>query len=293
MNSWDGERQGERASAQARVRMQITIGNRMASFFTHRLISVIVWTICVLLLAAAEPLVAQEDTSQAEGTVAWIFQNMAQVYADCTSYSDSGLVKTVFFQADGERTTERPFTTAFVRPGRFRFEYTEQLEDGRESRYIVWQSEPLVQIWWSIESDEFLDALDSSLALALAGGTGISGGSAHTIPTLLLPSEILGTRLMDMTEAERIEDAYLDKTGCEVTAASVSGDECYRVQGQFATSSVTEMIVWIEKKTFLVRRIDKQNQFETFRTESTTTYSPAINGDISEDMLEFGVPEQE
>ena len=293
MNSWDGEGREERASAQARVRMQTTIGGRMASFFTHRLISVIVWTVCVLLLATAGPLVAQDDTSQAEGTVAWIFQNMEQVYADCTSYYDSGLVKTVFFQANGERTAEKPFRTAFVRPDRFRFEYTEQLVDGRVSRYIVWQSGPLVQIWWSIESDEFLDALDSSLALALAGGTGISGGSAHTIPVLLLPSEILGTRLMDMTEAERIEDAYLDKTGCEVTASSGSGDECYRVQGQFAASSVTLLVVWIEKQTLLVRRIDRQNQFETFRTESTTTYSPAINGDISEDMLEFGAPEQE
>lgn len=290
MNSWDGERREERASAQTRVRMQTTIGIPKASFFTHWLISVMVLTACVLLLAAAGPLVAQDDTSQAEGTVAWIFQNMEQVYADCTTYSDSGVVKTIFFRAEGERVIEKPFTTAFVRPDRFRFEYVEQREDRRESRYIVWENGPLVQVWWSIGPAEFLDCVDSSLSLALAGGTGISGGSAHTIPALLLPDEIGGWRLMDMTEAERIEDAYLDEVGCEVTAASGSGTEFYRIQGEFVTSPMT---LWIEKETFLVRRIDKQNQFDDFRTKTTTTYSPAINGDISEDMLKFGAPEQE
>jgi len=176
-----------------------------------------VLTACVLLLAAAGPLVAQDDTSQAEGTVAWIFQNMEQVYADCTSYYDSGVVKTIFFQAEGERTTEKPFTTAFVRPDCFRFEYTEQTNYGQEHRYIVWREGASVKSWWSFRPG--IETL-ASLLLALALGTGISGGSAHTIPALLLPGEMFGMRLMGMTEVERIEDAYLDKTGCEVTAAS-------------------------------------------------------------------------
>lgn len=250
----------------------------------------LVLTACAFLLATSAPLLAQDGTSQVEETVEWIFQRMAQVYADCTTYSDSGVVKIIFFQADGERTSERPFTTAFVRPDSFRFEYTEQTFYGGEHRYIIWREGASVKSWWSIRPGIETPA---SLSMALAMGTGISGGSAHTIPALLLPDEILGTRLMDMTEAKRIEDAYLDKTGCEVTATSGSGDECYRVQGQFATSPVTLLAVWIEKETLLVRRIDQQNQFDTFRAETTTTYSPVINGDITEDMLEFGAPEQE
>lgn len=290
MNSLDGERQGGRASAQECGRWQVMNRSPKASVLTPRMFSVMVWAACLFLLSSATPLAAQDNATHDALTAEQILQSMAQTYANCRSYYDSGMVKMIFFMADGERTSEKPFTTAFVRPDRFRFEYTEQLADGRESRYIVWQSGPLVQIWWSIESDEFLDALDSSLASALAGGTGISGGSAHTVPALLLPDEIRGWRLMDMTEARRIEDAKLDEGGCEVTVSSGQGDDCYRIQGQHADSPI---ILWIEKKTFLVRRIDREHQFEDFRTEMTTTYSPVIDGEITEGMLEFGAPDEE
>lgn len=255
-----------------------------------RTMFVVVWAACLLLLGSAVPLVAQDDTPQDSDTAESILENMEQMYANCTSYYDSGIVTTLIIQEAGERTVEKPFTTAFVRPDRFRFEYVEQLEDGRESRYIVWENGPLVQVWWSIGPAEFLDMVDSSLSFALAGGTGISGGSAHTVPTLLLPDEIGGWRLMDMTEAKRIEDAKLDESGCEVAEASEQGDDCYRIQGQQADSPMT---LWIEKTTLLVRRIDKQHQFDDFRTETTTTYDPVINGEISDGMLEFGAPEQE
>ncbi|MGH7731561.1 MAG: hypothetical protein ACRENJ_09980 [Candidatus Eiseniibacteriota bacterium] len=46
---------------------------------------------------------------------------MAKAYGECTSYYDSGVVRLVFVTADGNFTEEKPFTTAFVRPDRFRF----------------------------------------------------------------------------------------------------------------------------------------------------------------------------
>lgn len=202
-----------------------------------------------------------------------LLQRVAEVYVGCRSYRDSGVVKTIFITANRNRTVEKPFTTAFVRPDRFRFEYKEKKDDGEEYRYIVWREGKKVQTWWDIRPGV---EMEQSLGLALAGATGVSGGSAHTVPALLLPKEVGGRLLTDLTEAKRIEDAKLGKV------------ECYRVQGKYGKNRTT---LWIDKD-FLVRRIDAQTEFDDFRTEETTTYDPAINVEIPDKMLQFDPPER-
>jgi outer membrane lipoprotein-sorting protein len=200
-----------------------------------------------------------------------VLARMAKVYAGCKSYRDTGAVKTVFVDATGNRTVEKPFKTAFVRPDRFRFEYTAK-QGGREDRYIVWRKGKEVQTWWDItpgvEKPESLD-------LALAGATGVSGGSARTVPTLLLPKEVRGGRLTDLTEAKRADDAKIGKV------------DCLRIEGKYGGHPMT---LWIDKKTFLVRRIDSKKKFDDFSTEQTTTYDPVIDGEIPDKALQFDPP---
>ena len=45
-----------------------------------------------------------------------IVERMVKTYADCKTYRDTGVVKTLFVKNDGNYTVEKPFTTAFVRP---------------------------------------------------------------------------------------------------------------------------------------------------------------------------------
>src|SRR5262245_40637691 len=52
-----------------------------------------------------------------------ILERMATTYAKCKTYQDSGCVTTTFFYADRQHTHKKPFSTAFVRPGQFRFEF--------------------------------------------------------------------------------------------------------------------------------------------------------------------------
>jgi outer membrane lipoprotein-sorting protein len=200
-----------------------------------------------------------------------VLDRMAKVYADCKSYRDTGVVKTMFVEATGNRTVEKPFKTAFVRPDRFRFEYTEK-RGGREDRYIVWRKGKEVQTWWDVKPGV---EKPESLDLALAGATGVSSSSAHTIPALLHPKEVSGRRLTEVTGAKRIEDAKLDKA------------DCFRVEGKFADSPMT---LWIDKKMFLVRRIDSQQRFDNFSTEETTAYDPVIDDEIPDKALEFDPP---
>jgi outer membrane lipoprotein-sorting protein len=224
----------------------------------------------LVLTASAAQTKASESPSARQ-----ILDQMAQVYAGCTSYRDSGVVRTVFVSVRGNRTVEKPFTTAFVRPDRFRFEYREKrgiLE--QDSRYIVWSQGKETRAWWDLDPEV---RKGESLGMALAAATGVSSGSAHTIPALLLPAEVEGRRLTDITEARRMDDARLDDV------------ECFRIEGKLAQSPAT---LWIDKSSFLVRRLDERHQLPTFSTEETTTYDPVINGEIGEEMLAFAPPDR-
>src|SRR5262245_26962508 len=165
---------------------------------------------CLITAIVVLPLNGDEPKPQALKAQD-VLDRMAKAYASCKSYHDSGVVKTVFVQAGGNWTVEKPFTTAFVRPDRFRFEYKEKDGGGQERRYIVWRKGKEVQTWWDVKPGV---EKPESLGLALAGASGVSGSSAHTVPALLLPKEVSGRRLTDLTEAKRLKDAKIDKVDC-------------------------------------------------------------------------------
>jgi hypothetical protein len=50
--------------------------------------------------------------------------------------------------------------------------------------------------------------------------------------------------------------------------------------------------LWIDKATFLLRRIDVQTQFGSFRTDCTTIYEPLLDVAIAENQLQFDPPQQ-
>ena len=225
---------------------------------------------CLIVVATVLPVAADEPKPEAF-TAQDVLDRMAKAYAGCNTYRDTGVVKTVFIRTTGTRTVEKPFKTAFIRPNRFRFEYTEK-RGGREDRYIVWRNGKEVQTWWDVDPGV---QKPESLKLALAGATGVSSGSAHTVPALLLPKEVGGRRLTELTAAKRAKDAKLDKV------------DCFRIEGMFLNAATT---VWIDKNTYLVRRIDAKKSFDNFRTEATTTYDPVINAETPDKALEFDPP---
>ncbi len=73
--------------------------------------------------------------------------------------------------------------------------------------------------------------------MALAGATGVSSGSAHTIPALLLPREVGGRMLTDLEQPKRGEDKVLDD------------HKCFTIVARFADEPIT---IWIDQGTFLI-----------------------------------------
>lgn len=218
------------------------------------------------------PLATGDERGPDGWSAVGVLDSMATAYAGCESYADSGLVKTVFTSARGKRTVERPFRTAFVRPDRFRYEYSSGGDP--EQRYTVWRKGKEVRTWWFVDPGV---ERSQSLNLALAGATGVSDGSAHTIPALLLPREVSGRRLLDMTDVRRLDDERL------------AGVDCFRIAGLYADDPMT---LWIDRKSFLVRQILKHDQFSDFSTVATTTYDPVVNTTIPDGDLAFDPPEK-
>ena len=170
-----------------------------------------------------------------------------------------------------QSSSASPSNTAFIRPDRFRYEFR---DDGEESRkYIIARDGDLVQTWWHV-GDRLTESDD--LSLAVAGATGVSSSSAHTIPRLLMPETIGGFILTDLLEVELLGEEEVD------------GVACCKIQGKHPRADWPAL--WIEKDRMLLRRIDLQKQFDTFLMRRTTTYDPQIDVEINPDDLVFDYP---
>jgi len=100
---------------------------------------VLLIALAVLLALPLQRTVLAEELDQDRLSAKDIIERMTEEYAKSRAYSNSGVVKIVFVDSDGKRTVEKPFTTAFIRSDRFRFEYREKKRGNRESRFIVYR----------------------------------------------------------------------------------------------------------------------------------------------------------
>jgi outer membrane lipoprotein-sorting protein len=225
--------------------------------------------VAIMLLVQGEANITQCVAKDTKDTNAQdILQSVEKTYLDCNSYRDTGTVKIVSAKS-GRVVIEKSFNTAFVRPDRLRFELM-SVNLRRSSTYIVWRNAKQFRFTPEIPGVEKPDTIN----LAMSAIAGASSWTAHGVPGLLLPKEIEGPRITELKEPKRIENANL-------------GDrECFRIKG---TGNILEqpMTLWIDKKTFLIRRIDMTTNVKNTWTESTTTYNPEINMKIPEEMLEF------
>lgn len=195
-----------------------------------------------------------------------ILDRMAKAYAECKSYRDSGVIKTKYFTKTAY-SLEHSFNTAFVRPDRFRFEIKDE-----DHRLLISANGQNVQTWWDLEPGI---QTPKSLEFAMAQAVGFSGGFVGRIPAMLMPNKLEIPGGLDLIAPKQIEDGKLQNV------------ECFRLEYNFRDEQFT---LWIDKRSYLVRRIDEQIKLDRIRIERTTTFDPTINGKITDEMLEFDPP---
>jgi hypothetical protein len=162
---------------------------------------------------------------------------MAAAYASCTTYRDSGVVTTTFF-SPARRVERRPFSTRFVRNGGFVFEYRRRRGEEDWDQHAVWIENGRTRTWWSAMPER--DGAES-LGMALAGATGVSGGSAYRAPHLLMPE------LDDNSGARPPRPATL----LAIPEAAV--ENCLVIERPRGLGTSEQM--WIDRSTFLIRRV--------------------------------------
>lgn len=133
-----------------------------------------------------------------------ILEQLAQKYAHCETYQDSGRVE----GGMGLMT----FRTYFVRPNRFRFEW---IDLGESAQNCIWTNGNKVYARFS-SSEEVEE--ENDISSAIAGATGVSQGVAHSIPTLLLPDISASidsfTLLKQFSDIVSCENDSLGGVGC-------------------------------------------------------------------------------
>ncbi len=241
----------------------------------------------VASVAAAAAQTPPAPAGDAAATAVTILRTMERVYAGCRSYRDKGEVRTGIVTDGGRAGSDRPFTTAFVRPGRFRFQFTDPGLGERSSSYIVWSDGDDVRSWWDAKPGV---RRPGQLEAALVPAAGISGGSSVRVPGLLLPGELGQGPLL--IAPERIDDG------------DDRGVACFRIRGESRKTPYTlsmgarvltvkseSVTLWIDRATHLLRKVQETRTFETYTSEATTTYSPEIDVAIAPGELAFGAPE--
>lgn len=188
-------------------------------------------------------------------------------------YQDHGVVRTWF--AEAAEPHELSFSTWFMKPSYFRFEFSVP-HPFPPLRHIVTKSVcgfDGIKAYILTQKFEAAAVIDwtESLGTVVAGATGISGGSAHTIARLLLP-EINGFSLNDLTDVKFEQEV------------EVEGILCYEITGVHA--GFGSQSIWIGKPDLLLRKLfTRAQKFSIEEVRSGIVVGAVLQPDV------FSVPQ--
>ena len=222
-----------------------------------------------LFVGASYPAQGQQPSAEK------IMEQMASAYATCHSYVDEGEVRTVYLEQNGHRTQVRPFSTAFVRPSDFRFEYKSRRGEDEWDTYVIWRGAENVKTWWSVRP-----GVESprDLFSALGGAAGVSGLASVTVPALLMPDQARGSMIKSLTALKLVGEE------------EVNGSKAYKVEGLNSRSDA--VTIWVDEGSMLLVKIYEKEKSEKYEAETTTTYKPQVNVEVVQEKLAFNPPEK-
>lgn len=200
-----------------------------------------------------------------------IIEKMATQYATASSYQDSGVVIDVNGDTFGQDSPALIFKTYFERPHFFRTEWIERDNaQSREPWSVVWNDGK--QTWRYYSWDPTVKK-ETNIGLGIAGATGISRGSAHTVLALLLEA-VGGFRLTETTNLSIIREEKFE------------GENCYVLRGYHPLNFPIDM--WISKNDFLLRKTEKRTHNGAYQVEIRRNVK--LNGKIPPDIFNFTPP---
>jgi hypothetical protein len=212
-------------------------------------------------------------------------------YSAAKTYRDQGSVRVKMILKSRNIEDERPFSTAFERDGRFRWEFRSSAIPGGKpvQQYALWsRDQKAFESWWDVTRQH---QRQNSIDMALAGPTGISGGSATAIIPLLRSTQWGGKRTS--LKAPSVKGAE-----------KIQGVDCTIIEGLDQTGASVRL--WLDS-TFAIRQIFESREIdpaklpkpeggpaepaqEKFTTETTIVIQPTFDAPIPDKEFTFNPP---
>lgn len=192
---------------------------------------------CALLLVFCAVCVVcrAEETEPSE-----IFKKVLAAYEAIDTYSDEGTV-VQDIEMNGQKThLETPFTIKLKKPNMYLITWDPKMPMMSQSG-AVWSDG--TQPYLYMDATKSYSKLNKD-EVALGGATGISGGAAHTIPSLFLKVFQGHVSPFSNMSDPKLQDSE-----------QVGGEDCYVIAGGSKISK--EETFWISKKDFLIRKYER------------------------------------
>ena len=212
----------------------------------------------------------------------------AKMYAAAKTYRDEGAVHTeLAVPGQPNNVSDKPFSTVFERNGRFLWEFRASAIPGHkpDQQFVVWSADQKkFHTYWDLGPQR---TDQSSFDGAMAGPTGVSGGSATVVIPLLRPEMRWGVRTTRMTDAVEKGTEILDGTACTV------------IEGKLPGATISKL--WLDDK-LAIRKVFEEKEIDPaklggggnmpaipkFTSKTTITLKPVIDEKI--DDAKFNPP---
>lgn len=218
-------------------------------------------------------LVAPVVRSQQKPTARLLLNRMEEKYSHLNSYQDEGVVVTTYDEETGGRIEKLPFKTSFKRPNLFRFEWTDYFLSKLGKKRVVWSNGKSSFTYW--EPDRY--EKEEDLGLGIAGATGVSGASAHTVPRLLIADEVGGFSVTELEKTSLVGEEVFE------------GVRCYHIKGAHPNGEIYEL--WIGKSDLLLRKVRQiTKDSNNTRTEEEIRRNIHVNEPIANALFDYKPP---
>lgn len=183
---------------------------------------------------------------------------------------DSPLMKSMF---QDKQTLKHEFELYLSRSGDYRIEWDQDINAFIKMHGVAWSKDGKYKLMISspMMQQPVMEQKDKTMALAAA--TGVSGGAAHTIPSIFY--DIENELLQSLQDLKKAEDETVDGKECFVLSGSVMGQT---------------MTVWIGKKSFLIVQrkqiIGENSMIGNMKDEDIKAGLEATNQEVTPESIE-------
>lgn len=207
-------------------------------------------------------------------------------YRALSSYSDTATLVVEFGSAGSPSVERNRFTTRVRKPRHYQFDYREDPASGGE-RVVIWSDAEVFRTWWSTTGIEGVYPKGTGSSAFALTSTPSRGASLYLAP-LLFPEAGLQGPLTAFGEITAVGEEMLGNRKC-LKFKGVQR-QAYRTGHAGAGRAMT---VWIDAKTFLVRKIFEDTPQDYLRGNVhriTVTFDPVADPPLEDAQFRFEAP---